>query len=306
MRIAVTGGSGLIGTAIRSELEKQGHQVTNLTRKGSDRGEEEKVLLWEPERGEIDAGGLEGMDAVIHLAGENISARRWTSKQKERIRESRIRGTTLLCETLARLRQKPKVLLSASAFGYYGNRDSSETLDESAAPGEGFLARVTEEWERSTRAAEEAGIRTVHMRFGMVLSREGGALAKMLPMFKLGGGGRIGDGNQMMSWISLEEIPRIVSFLLQREELSGPVNIVTPHPVSNAVFTRTLGQVLRRPAVIPLPAFAARLFLGEMAEELLLSGSRTLPCRLMEAGYTFSYPELPSALRGILGETEEK
>lgn len=249
----------------------------------------------------MDTSALEDHDAVIHLAGENIAGGRWTDKRKALIRESRIRSTSLLCKTLAGLNRPPRTLLSASAVGYYGNRDPDETLDESSMSGSGFLAEVCREWECATAPAQVAGIRVVHMRFGTVLSPPGGALAKMLPIFKLGLGGKVGSGKQIMSWIALDEIPAAVFHALSSEIPSGPVNFVSPNPVSNAEFTRILGQVLARPTIFPLPAFAARLMFGEMADELLLGGARVVPRRLKESGYPFIHSDLEQALKQMLG-----
>ncbi|MDR6226148.1 TIGR01777 family oxidoreductase [Desmospora profundinema] len=299
MRIAITGSSGLIGTALMRHLEARGDDVTRVIRRSTDQVEA-KGVRWDPERGEVEAAGLEGQDALIHLAGENISAGRWTPRQKERILQSRTRGTALLADTLAALEQPPKVWLSASAIGYYGYRDPMEKVDESTSKGSGFLADVAKEWEHSTQAAQRAGIRVVHLRFGVVLSPQGGALAAMLPLFKGGLGGRIGTGKQMMSWVSLADVPPILMHVLEQEHLSGPVNVVSPHPVSNGEFTRVLGRVVKRPTMIPLPGFAARLILGEMADELLLQGCRVLPGKLEETGYRFRHPELEPALRSLL------
>lgn len=299
MKIAITGATGLIGSVLVRHLREEGHELTLVARQRVTAGEE-KAVYWRPDRGELDAGGLEGHDAVIHLAGENIASGRWTAKQKEKILNSRKEGTTLLCKTLASLKQPPKVLLSASATGFYGNRDPEEVVDEETPMGSGFLARVSEVWERAAQPARDAGIRVVHLRFGVVLSGQGGALGKMLPVFRLGVGGRLGDGRQMI-WIALDEIPYVVGFLLRREDLSGPVNLVAPRPVTNAEFTHTLGGVLHRPTMFPLPAFIIRLALGEMAEELLLNGSRVLPQKLSEAGYRFRWSDLEGALRHQLG-----
>ncbi|QKG83690.1 TIGR01777 family protein [Kroppenstedtia pulmonis] len=299
MRIAVTGSTGLIGSALFPFLEQQEHQVIPVIRNA---GESRRggTIRWLPDKGVIAAEEWEGFDAIIHLAGENIANRRWTRRQKNKIFLSRTQGTRLLSQTLAELRYPPRVLLSASATGYYGARKSTETVSESSTQGKGFLAEVTHAWEESTKAAEDAGIRVVHMRFGIILSRYGGALAKMLPLFKWGLGGKIGTGKQMMSWVTLQETARIISFLLEAEDVSGPVNIVAPAPVSNQEYTRILARTLHRPAVFPLPAPVARLALGEMAQELLLSGSRIVPEKLTHAGYEFQYTNLESALKDEL------
>ncbi|MFC4076335.1 TIGR01777 family oxidoreductase [Salinithrix halophila] len=291
MRIIVTGAHGLVGTEVVRDLRIAGHEVIPLVRRREWEG-----IFWDPSKGEIDGKKLEGTDAVLHFAGENISSGRWTVKQKERILQSRVKGTTLLAETLADLQKPPSVLLSASAVGFYGSCLQGETVDEDSPLGEGFLARVTEAWEHSTKAAEVAGIRVVHMRFGMILSQKGGALAKMLPIFRLGIGGKLGDGKQSMSWISLSEVPCVIRFLLEHEELHGPVNVTAPQSVSNVVFTRTLGSVLHRPTLFPVPRLLVKAVFGEMGEELLLSGCRVLPQKLTMAGYSFAYPSLNEAL----------
>lgn len=301
MRIAVTGSTGLIGSALSPFLQQQEHQVIPVIRNAGE-SRREGTIRWLPDKGVIDAEEWEGLDAVIHLAGENIANRRWTCRQKNKILLSRTQGTSLLSQTLAELRYPPCVLLSASAVGYYGDRKPTETVSESSTQGKGFLAEVTQAWEESTKVAEDAGIRVVHMRFGVILSRYGGALAKMLPLFKWGLGGKIGTGKQMMSWITLSETSRIISFLLEAENVSGPVNIVAPAPVSNQEFTRILAGILHRPVVFPLPASVARLALGEMAQELLLSGSRIAPEKLKHAGYDFQYTSLESALKDELND----
>jgi uncharacterized protein (TIGR01777 family) len=300
MWIAITGATGLVGTELAEKLSARGHQITKVTREQKGDKRSDHVVTWNPARGEIDAAGLEGHEVVIHLAGENISSGRWTEKKKKRILSSRVEGTTLLCQTLARLKQRPKVLLSASAIGFYGLQPADVGLDETSPAGDDFLARVCMEWERATLAAQEAGIRVVYMRFGMILSQKGGALAKMLPAFRLGAGGKIGDGKQIVSWVALEEIPLIAEHLIKEESISGPVNVVSPRPVSNEVFTRRLGEVLHRPAFISLPAGLMRMLFGEMADALLLGGSRVLPRRLLESGYQFAYSDLKETLQHIL------
>jgi len=240
-----------------------------------------------------------GVDAVVHLAGESIASGRWTSEKKRRIRESRIRGTKQLSEQLASSKSKPSVFISASAIGYYGDRDD-EILDESSALGVGFLPEVCKEWEEATRSAESAGIRTVHIRTGIVLSRTGGALKQMLPAFKFGGGGRMGSGTQYMSWISLKDEVSIIRYLIDNPTISGSVNLVSPNPVTNMEFAKTLGKIIKRPTILPMPAFAARLLFGEMADALLLSSARVYPDKLISSGYEFSHPTLESALRSVL------
>jgi uncharacterized protein len=298
VRIAITGSSGLIGQELVRFFSRNGDEITRVVRHPQ-RDVRHRVTLWDWKQGKIEERALERQDAIIHLAGESISGR-WSAKKKQLIRESRVKGTRLLTTTLARLRHPPRVLLSASAVGYYGNRPGDEPLTEEAAKGEGFLSDVTAEWEQAARTAEAAGIRVVHLRFGMVLSGRGGALAVMLPAFRWGLGGRLGDGMQVMSWISVEEIPEAVRFCLQQEQLSGPVNFVSPQPVTNAEFTRILGTVIQRPTAFRLPAPLVRGIFGEMGKELLLSGSRVIPQRLSESGYSFRQPELQSALERLL------
>lgn len=298
MKIAVTGSTGLIGADLVPFLTTGGHHVSRMVRTtptGSD-------ILWNSAAATIDAERLEGLDAVVHLAGENIAARRWNVEQKARIRDSRVQGTRLLCETLARLRRPPRVLVSASAIGFYGNR-GDQVLTEASAAGDGFLPEVCREWEASTRAAEQAGVRVVHLRFGIVLSPKGGALAKMLTPFRLGLGGRIGNGRQWMSWISLDDVVGSIYHALTTETLSGPVNAVAPSPVTNREFTKTLGRVLWRPTIFPMPAFMARLAFGEMANDLLLGSIRVQPVKLLQTGYRFLHADLEGSLRHLLGKT---
>lgn len=299
MRIAISGSSGLIGSSLRFALEGRGHQVTRIVRPQS-RGVRGQVVVWDPPRGMLEAAGLEGHDVVIHLAGENIAGL-WTRRKKAALRESRIVGTRLLSETLARLRRPPRALLSASAAGYYGNRPAGVVVDEDSPPGTGFLAELAVEWERATEAAASAGIRVVCMRFGLVLSRKGGVLAPMLPLFRLGLGARLGTGEQAWSWIALAEIAPAVWHVLEHATLTGPINFVAPRAVTQAEFVRTLAHVLRRPAFVSLPEWLLRPVLGEMADELFLNGVRVAPRRLAESGYRFRYPDLEPALRALLG-----
>lgn len=299
MRVAITGSSGLIGSALVERLRANGHEVTRLVR-SRDRAGGPGAAYWDPARGEVDAAGLEGHDVVIHLAGESLVGL-WTARKKARIQDSRVRGTRLLAEALAALSRPPAVLLSASAIGFYGARPPDVGLDEDAPPGTGFLADTARAWEAAADPARAAGIRVVHPRFGLVLSPRGGALAAMLPLFRLGLGGRLGSGAQVWSWITLDDVVEAALHALRTESLAGPVNFVAPEPVSNAEFTRVLGRVLRRPALLVVPAFAARLAAGEMAEEMLLSGARVVPRRLLETGYRFRFPALEPALRHLLG-----
>ena len=299
MKVLVSGASGLIGSALGRKLADEGHEVIRMVRRLPQPGEKE--ISWNPGTGSLLAVDLEGMDAVVHLAGENIAAGRWTEARKQRLRDSRIRGTRLLCENLRQLREPPQVLVCASAIGYYGDRGERE-LDEGAEPGEGFLAGLVQEWEGATAPAAESGIRVVLARFGVVLSSAGGALAKQLLPFRLGLGGRVGDGRQYVSWIGLDDAVGTICHALGCESLDGPVNVVAPNPVTNAEYTRALGRVLRRPTPFVLPAWGARLALGEMADELLLASARVRPGRLTDTGYAFQYPELEGALRCALNK----
>ncbi|HKG78906.1 MAG TPA: TIGR01777 family oxidoreductase, partial [Pyrinomonadaceae bacterium] len=251
---------------------------------------------WHPNQGRIDAEQLEGFDMVVHLAGENIASGRWNSEKKRAIRESRTRGTSLLSEALARLSRRPSLFLSASATGYYGDR-GDELLTEQSAPGKGFLPGVCVEWENATRPAVEKGIRTIHTRFGIILDRNEGALAKMLPPFQMGIGGKVGDGKQWMSWIALDDVVAGLKFLMANTSTHGPVNFVAPNPVTNAEFTKALGRVLSRPTFFPVPAFGARLAFGEMADALLLSSQKVKPGVLQEKGFPFTWPTLEPALK---------
>lgn len=297
MIIAVTGSTGMVGTAVVAALEARGDLVRRLVRHAVTDGDRE--IHWDPDRGEIDAAELNGVDAVVHLAGENIAGRRWSADFKRRILESRTKGTRLLAETLAGLEMKPSVLVSASATGIYGNRHDEE-VDELAPSGNGFLAEVCREWEAAVEPAHDADIRVVKLRIGPVLSPQGGALAKMLPPFKMGLGGVIASGQQYFSWITLDDLVSVILFALDNESLKGPVNAVTPHPVTNREFTKTLGRVLGRPTIFPMPAFAARLAFGEMADEMLIGGVKVSPHELIQAGFPFAYPELEPALRHLL------
>jgi uncharacterized protein (TIGR01777 family) len=267
--VAVSGAGGLVGRALVARLVAEGRRIRRLVRRDSSTADE---ILWDPVGGTIEAHKLERIDAVVHLAGENIAGARWTEKQRRRIRESRVRGTRLIAETLARLERPPRVLVSASAIGFYGDR-GHEPLDETSPPGSGFLAEVCQEWEAAAAPAAEAGLRLVLPRIGIVLSREGGALVKMLPVFRLGLGGRVGDGRQYMSWITLDDLVAAIDHALLDPELQGPVNVVAPAPATNAELTRALGAVLGRPTLVPVPAPAIGLLMGEMGRELLLAGA---------------------------------
>jgi uncharacterized protein (TIGR01777 family) len=297
MKIAVSGASGLLGAALLPRLAAGGDDVRRLVRGGTE-GQPD-AIAWDPEHDTIDAAGLGGVEAVVHLAGENIAAGRWTEERKRLIRSSRVDGTHLVAGALAKMTRPPRVLVCASAVGFYGPH-GDETLDESAPPGGDFLAGVCREWEAAADAARAAGVRVVHLRFGVVLSPQGGALAKMLRPFKLGLGGRLGSGRQWMSWVSIEDAVGAVAQALHYARLEGPVNVVAPYPLTNAQFAKTLGRAVGRPAILPMPAFAARFLFGEMADALLLAGVRVVPAKLQASGYEFRHPNLEGALRLLL------
>lgn len=294
LTVAVTGASGLIGTAVVRRLEGDGHTVLRLVRRAP-RGPGE--VRWDPDAGTIDAGGLEGVDGVVHLAGENVGAR-WTPERKRRIQASRAGATRVLVRALSGLQRKPRVLVSASAVGLYGDR-GDERLDEMSAPGGGFLAGVVRDWEEAARGVQAAGVRLVMLRFGVVLSARGGALQKLLTPFRLGAGGVVGSGRQWMSWLSLDDAVDLVMKALVDERLQGPVNAAAG-AVTNSEFTRTLARVLGRPALVPVPAFALRLLFGEMADETILASQRVQPRVLTQLGYSFHHGELEDALRAAL------
>jgi uncharacterized protein (TIGR01777 family) len=297
MRIAVSGSTGLIGTALRTSLEHDGHHVVPLVR-GGDAG---AGVAWDPAAGTIDADGLRGVDALVHLAGRSIGAKRWSDAEKRELVDSRVLSTRLLAETLARLDDGPRVLLSGSAIGVYGDRGDEELTEESAA-GTGFLADLCRRWEAATAAAEQANVRVAHLRTGLVLSGEGGFLTRPVQLTRLGLGGSIGGGHQWWSWISMVDEVAAIRFLLDHE-LSGPVNLTAPAPRTNAEFTKVLGAVLHRPTVVPAPSFGVRLLLGrELADEVVLAGQRVLPRRLLDAGFEFTHPDAEPALRAALGK----
>jgi uncharacterized protein len=299
MRIAVTGSTGLIGNRLVSHLGEAGHEVLVLVRPGSSRAAAGTTPVeWDPAAGTLDPAALEGLDAVVHLAGAGIADSRWTTEQKARILESRTQGTELIARTIAELQRKPRVLLSGSAIGYYGDTRDRPT-DESGPSGDDFTARVCVAWEAAAAAAEEAGIRVAYLRTGVVQAAEGGALAKQLPFFRKGLGGKVGSGRQYISWISLEDEVRAIRFLLDHE-LDGPVNLVAPEPVTNSEYTRTLGRVLNRPTTI-IPMAGPRLLYGrELADSLLLTSQRIIPAALDAAGFEFRHPVLEDALRSVI------
>ena len=298
MKIVLAGASGLVGTALTPWLRAGGHDVVRLVRGRAARTADE--IGWDPGAGQIDQRGLEGAGAVINLAGENLGAGRWTAARRERILRSRVEATRTLVSGMASLTRKPEVFLSASAVGYYGNR-GDEVLTEASGIGHGFLPEVCLAWETHAEGATRLDVRTVRLRFGMILSREGGALPKMLPLFRLGLGGRLGTGRQWMSWVTIEDVAGVVDLALRDARCVGAVNVVSPIPVRNAEFASALGRELRRPALLPAPAVMLRLVLGRpLAEEALLSSARATPERLRQLGYTFRHPTIASALDAAL------
>jgi len=297
--IVVTGASGLIGKRLVASLESAGRRVLRAVRR--DVRDPAREFLWDPAQGRIDRDKLVGVDAVVHLAGANVAGKRWTPAYKKLLIESRVQGTQLISEAIAALEPKPRVLTCASAIGFYGDR-GDELVDESSPSGDGFLPDLCLQWERACQPARDAGIRVANMRIGVVLTPDGGALAKMLTPFKLGAGGVIGSGRQYMSWIALVDLVRAIGQVLDDDQLSGPVNLVAPSPATNREFTKTLGKVLSRPTLFPMPAFAARLAFGEMADELLLSSTRVAPTALKRSSFRFDHAELESALRHLLGK----
>lgn len=297
MKILISGSSGLVGSSLLPFLNDNNHEVLRLVRF---QPTAENEIQWLPDQNQIDLNSAGQIDAVVHLAGESI-ADRWNEEKKNKIRESRIKGTKLISDTISQLEQKPKVFISASAIGYYGNR-GNEILTEDSVPGDDFLARVCRDWETACLPVSDNGIRSVQLRFGVILSPSGGALAKMLPVFRLGQGGKLGHGRQYMSWVSLEDVTNIIDHVLRTDTLHGPVNVVAPNPVTNSEFTNTLGRVLRRPTIVPgfLGQLATSVLFGQMSEALLLASQRVEPTRLNDSGYNFQYQTLESALRQIL------
>jgi uncharacterized protein (TIGR01777 family) len=296
----MSGAHGFVGKALSASLTRDGHEVVRLVRRERVLGQPE--VEWHPNQGRIDAKHIEGFDCFVHLAGESIASGRWTDEKKRKIRESRVRGTSLLSETIAGLTHPPKIFVSASAIGYYGDR-ANEVLNERSAPGKGFLSDVCVEWEDATTPAASSGTRCVKTRFGIILDADGGALEKMMTPFKLGVGGRIGDGTQWMSWIALDDVVAGLRFVIDNSAMTGPVNFVAPEPVTNAEFTETMGKVLSKPTILPMPAFVARLALGEMADALLLASTRVEPKQLLDNGFRFQHQNLQSALNHILKNT---
>jgi uncharacterized protein (TIGR01777 family) len=297
MDVVISGSTGLIGTALRKELAATGHRPIGLVRRPPERGED--AIAWDPSKGEIDAASVEGVDAVVHLAGAGIGDKRWSDAYKREVLESRTDPTRLLATTLAGLDRPPSVLISGSAIGIYGDR-GGEVLTESSAPGDLFLSEVCTAWEAAAEPATEAGIRVAFSRTSIVLSRRGGALPKLLPLFKLGLGGRMGSGRQWWSWISIADEIRALTWLLDHD-MAGPVNLAAPNPVTNAEFSQVLGRVLHRPSVLPVPSFGPKFLRGaELANELLFASQRVEPKALRDSGFTFSQPDLEGALRVVL------
>jgi len=302
MKIAITGSSGLVGSALVPFLLTGGHQVIRLVRQASETNNDGTTsILWNPEQVQLNVTELEGVDAVINLAGENIAGKRWTDEQKKRILDSRVKGTSLLARTLSQLKQPPKAFFSASAIGYYPP-NGDQILTETSAAGTGFLSEVCQAWEAATKPAEDVGIRTIHGRIGIVLSAKGGALAAQLPLFRWGLGGRIGPGTQYTPWIAMYDLIAAILYCVMQESMRGAANLTAPGIVTNQEFTKTLGHVLHRPTFLPAPAWALRLALGEMADGLLLPSLKVVPERLQQAGFVFTYPQLEPALRHLLAQ----
>ena len=301
MKILISGAGGLIGSAILPFLTVGGQNIVRLVRTHPHKDGRE--IFWDPGSGRLDAPSLEGFDAVVHLAGENLAEGRWTAEKKKRILDSRVKGTRLLCRTLSGLGSPPKSLVCASAVGYYGDTQG-QWVSEGDASGTQFVSRVCREWEAATEDAAAAGIRVVLLRIGPVLAPRGGALGRMLTPFKLGAGGRIGGGEQYLSWVAVDDLLGIISHVLAHPEIHGPVNAVSPNPVTNIAFTKTLGKVLRRPTFFTVPAFGVRMLFGEMGDEVLLAGARVKPERLIQTDFAFRFPELEPALRHLLGKSD--
>ena len=302
MEVAITGAGGLIGSALARSLRADGHVVRPLVRPAANgRQSAAGAIRWDPAAGTIESDALDGIDAVVHLAGAGIGDKRWSPARKREIRESRVRGTDLLARTLAGLSRPPAVFVSGSAVGYYGDRGDEE-LTEQSAPGADFLAEVVQAWEAAAQPAVDAGIRTVFLRNGVVLAADGGMLPRLVTLFRFFVGGRLGTGRQWLSWVSIDDEVRVIRFLFDRADVSGAVNVTGPAPATNAEFTKALGAALHRPTVVPVPAFGPRLVLGrEMADELLFVSQRAVPAALTAAGYEFAHPDVATALRAMLG-----
>lgn len=299
MNIALTGSSGLVGSALIPFLNSKGCTVTKIKR--STLQNLESAVEWVPEKGNWETASEDNLHGVIHLAGENIASGKWTEDKKSKILNSRVEGTRQLCKSILKLQKLPAVFVCASAIGYYGDR-GDEILTEESSLGDCFLSHVCEKWEEETLVLSEAGIRVVNLRFSMILSSKGGALKKMLPPFKLGAGGKLGTGDQYMSWIVINDVLNAVHHVLTNDTLRGPVNTASPNPVTNNHFTKALGKALKRPTIIPMPAFLARIIFGQMADELLLSSTRVEPTKLKNSGFQFKYPDINTALSSVLQE----
>lgn len=302
MKILIAGSSGFIGSELLSCLRGRGHEVVRIVRSESQMTSD--AILWDPQHHELTPKDFEGFDVLINLAGENVSEGRWTEEKKRKIKDSRLLGTRILCEMVTRLQSPPRLLISASAIGYYGSR-GDQFLTEKSPPGKGFLAEVCKKWEAVTEPATIRGIQVVQLRIGVVLSPKGGALKKMLMPFKLGLGGVIGSGNQWVSWISMDDLMGVFLHIIGHSEIHGPVNAVAPNPVTNRKLTEEIGAILRRPTIFPVPEFLVRMMFGEMGEELLLSSTRVVPEVLNNTGYTFLYPELKDALAYMIEKSYE-
>lgn len=296
MKIAIAGSSGLVGSALIPSLAAEGAVITRLVRNAPKSDE----IEWHPNQDRVNPESLDGFDVVINLAGENIAGARWTDEQKRKIRDSRVSGTHLLSEAIAKMQSKPSVFVCASATGIYGDRDD-ETLDEQSESGSGFLAGVCREWEKASEPATKAGVRVVNLRFGPIIAREGGMLAKLLTPFKMGMGGKVGSGKQYISWVAIDDAVNAIKLVINDQNIRGAVNVVSPNPVTNEVFTKTLGHVLNRPTALAMPAFAARLAFGEMADEMLLVSQKVMPKKLLAAGFEFALPDFETTLRRYLG-----
>lgn len=300
LKIAVSGSTGLVGTAVSGYFKAQGADIIPIVRFVSQTQGTGRTIMMDIQRQTIDTKGLEGLDVVVHLAGANIAGKRWDDQYKSEILLSRVESTKLISNALARVEEPPKVFICASAIGWYGTAGADRTFVESDLPAMDFLGDVCHQWETATQTARERGIRVVNLRIGAVLSKKGGAIAKMWAPFISGLGGRLGDGKQMFSWVALDEIPAIIDFIIKNELILGPVNVTAPNPVTNAEFTKVFGRVIKRPVIFPVPAFGARLLFGEMADSLLLNGSRVVPKKLLDAGYKFKYDQLETALKASL------